>query len=444
MLEPECSKARAVSFLCSLGLFIAGYVFYSSSLIQAFYAAEFTLSNWQIGIAQSAVPLGAVTGAVLAGRLADLFGRHRLLVWNFLMLVLVSLSGSLIFDYSSLLIVRLLDGCLAGTLYPLCAAYLTEMTPAAALARQSAVLMFINCLAAPAACIVAILLSCVCRDPVLWRVMIASLAVPSLAAYIWSTLLPESQQWLYAENSRITSSHQTGEAGRSLFDGARILFSPDYRSVTLCLLGAWFLMDVAYYGINFFVPYLLQAMQINTLQNHFALSYHPLLSSGTVWGTLIINLFFALGALAAIFVIEKVDLIRLQKFGFFWAGISLFLLAGYFYTDLRLDSIIIILFVVFNFAINLGPDVTTYLLSATSYPVEIRGSGHGLIAGFAKFGSFLGVLLLPWLQDLWGYQAVILLLSVFLFMAYMMTVSFARVISAEYKKMEAEIIYETN
>lgn len=407
--------------LCSLGLFLAGYVFYSSSLIESYYASEFHLSSWQIGFAQSAVPLGAIIGAMVAGRLSDLFGRQRLLTWNFLFIVLLGIFSACVFNFSSLCFARIANGFLAGTLYPLCAAYLTEMTPENSVAKQSAMLMFINCLAAPLGCVLAFILSTFCNDILLWRLLFAAHAIPALFGYLFARNLPESNLWLVAKQKSMPI------AGHQLLDGIRALFNPKYKQLTFCLMGAWFLMDVAYYGINFFIPYLLQIIEVKSISANFNQT-HSLLSNETMWGTLIINIFFMLGALAAVFVVEKVNLIKLQKYGFLYASISLFMLAGYFYSGMHQAYLVILLFVLFNFALNLGPDVTTYLLSATSYPVELRGSGHGFVAGFAKFGSFLGVLFLPRIQDIWGYQTVILLLAILLFTAYVLTISLAKYI----------------
>lgn len=438
MKEMERTRSNSISILCSLGLFLAGYIFYSSSLTESYYASEFSLTSWQIGMAQSAVPLGAIIGAMIAGRLADILGRQRLLIINFLYLTVLGLLSAAVFSFSSVCVARLLNGILAGTLYPLCAAYLTEMTPQQSLAKQSAILMFINCLAAPLGCILAFALSNFCTDAVLWRTLFAFHALPAFCAFLYAKRLPESTAWLYAKsNSRKNVSAQQALAG------IKTIFNSQYKNVTLCLLAAWFLMDIAYYGINFFVPYLLQSMQVKTISANFAA--HSLLSNETVWGTLLINIFFMLGALAAVFVVDKINLISLQKYGFFYASLSLFLLAGYFYTGMQHSYLVIVLFVLFNFALNLGPDVTTYMLSATAYPVEIRGSGHGFIAGFAKFGSFLGVLFLPRIQDAWGYQVVILLLAGLLFAAYLSTLSLAK-----YLKQDSGIIptgdiaYETN
>lgn len=442
MKEARHSYAQAISYLCSLGLFLAGYIFYSSSLIQSFYAAEFKLTSWQIGLAQSAVPLGAVIGAVFAGRLSDLLGRHRLLVWNFLLLVVIGLLGSLSYDFYSLCLARVLNGFLAGTLYPLCAAYLTEMTPQASLARQSAFMMFINCLSAPVACVIAILLAFVLENHTLWRAVSVCHAFPAFIAYLWSKKLPESQEWLLCDEKLSQLTRDAKMTWGNLLHGIKILFSPTHRNVTICLIGAWFLMDVAYYGINFFVPYLLRASQVQTFSPNF--TTHSLLSNGTVWGTLIINMFLMLGAFTSIFVVERIDLIKLQKYGFLFSSISLFLLASYFYLGFSHNYVIILLFIFFNLTINVGPNVTTYLLSATSYPVHIRASGHGFIAGFAKFGSFLGVLFLPLLQDLWGYAIVIFLLAMTLFTAYVLNINFSKAILKDRDVIEPEVLYETS
>jgi MFS transporter, putative metabolite transport protein len=425
-----------VSWLCSLGLFLAGYIFYSSSLIEPFYSADFNLTSWQIGVVQSGVPLGAILGAVLAGWLSDYLGRNKVLIWSFLLLVLLGILSSFSFDFYSLLLMRTLNGFLAGTLYPLCAAYLTEMTPELSLARQSAMLMFVNCLAAPLGCVVAVVLSIMCDQHLLWRLLMAAYIVPALVAWRWARQLPESNAWKVSD---------TTEKKQNLLMSINILFSAPYRHITICLIGAWLLMDVAYYGINFFVPYLLQTIQVKTISTNFQVSHTALLSNETLWGTLFISIFFAIGAFAAIFVVEKINLIKLQMYGFLFASFSLLFLACYFHAGLSQGVVIILLFAMFNFAINLGPDVTTYLLSAVSYPVKIRGSGHGFISGCAKLGSFLGVLFLPKIQNSWGHETVILLLSLLLFLACIFTMQLARVATVNrVTTTEAGVKYETN
>ena len=52
--------------------------------------------------------------------------------------------------------------------------------------------------------------------------------------------------------------------------------------------------------------------------------------------------------------------------------------------------------------------MTTYILSATAYPVEVRGSGHGFIA-VCKFGAIFTMH-----SDSWGYKRH-LLLAIFIY-----------------------------
>jgi hypothetical protein len=110
-------------------------------------------------------------------------------------------------------------------------------------------------LAAPIGCVIAILLSLVCDKYLLWRLIAMAHSIPAIFAFYWVKRLPESQAWV------LTYKKST----RNTLGGLKIIFSKDYKNITICLIATWFLMDVAYYGINFFVPYLLQAMQVKSI-----------------------------------------------------------------------------------------------------------------------------------------------------------------------------------
>ena len=100
---------KSIILLCFTGFISRRICFYSSSLIE-FLRIKFQLTSWQIGIAQSAVPLGAIVGAMVAGRFADMFGRNHILLWNFLILFISGVLGAFIFDFYALCISRLVNG----------------------------------------------------------------------------------------------------------------------------------------------------------------------------------------------------------------------------------------------------------------------------------------------------------------------------------------------
>lgn len=368
--------------ICSLGLFLAGYIFYNSSLLEIHYSTEFHLNPFDLGVAQAAVPFGAMLGAIFAGQ----FGSARLLRWCFLLLSLCGILSGFSYDFYSFSFLRLCNGFLAGMLYPLSTTYVATEDQ---LAVRTAKLMFVNCLAFPIACLMSLLLEFHFPGPQLWRMLVLLQSIPALCGF----LLVNNGNLIKTQNKSYN-------------------VNADYRFLTFCLATTWFLMDIAYYGINFFVPYLL---------NLFAVNY----------GVFFIAISFAVSAGLAIIAVKKVDLYKLQTYGFLLAGLSLSSLL------FQQDYMIVVLFIIFNIALNIGPDVTTYLFSAISYPEECRTRYHGFNAGIAKSGSVLGILFLPVLQNYFGINFVIIILAILIFLA-----TFLSLVLENLQGTKA--IYETN
>ena len=59
------------------------------------------------------------------------------------------------------------------------------------------------------------------------------------------------------------------------------------------------------------------------------------------------------------------------------------------------------------FLINVGPNLTTYIIPAEAFPTCVRATCHGLSAASGKLGAVAGALALPQLQVM-GLQAVYL------------------------------------
>lgn len=61
------------------------------------------------------------------------------------------------------------------------------------------------------------------------------------------------------------------------------------------------------------------------------------------------------------------------------------------------------------------------MLPTEIYPTEIRGTGHGLASGTAKFGAFLGTICLPKVQMIIGIHTTVFALSLTLLIGYFLT-----------------------
>ncbi|KTD09371.1 MFS transporter [Legionella jamestowniensis] len=407
-----------VWIVCALGLFIDGYDLYITSVAEPFINALYHPSALMIGFTQAAAPLGAVFGAIIIGRLADAIGRKSMLILNLLFFVLIAILSACAWSITSLCVLRFFLGFGIGADYPICAAYLAEMIPENKKNQFIATAMFLNCLASPVGVITAWVLFKLYPYMDVWRLMFASGAIPALIGLLFRARLPESFLWKAHQQLKLASE-------KRFFLQYKKLFSKGMIKVTLYLCSCWFLLDISYYGIALFTPYVLQALNIS-IESNFSIAQTEVLKS-----TLLVNLFVSLGAFLVIFFVARVSLLKLQKIGFLLSFLGLFLLSiSYVPGD---ASLIFIGFILFNFFINFGPGLTTYLLPARFYTPDCKGTGHGLTAGAGKFGAFLGTIVLPVLQVKVGIYLTTAILSGTLLLGWLLT----QLLEKEHLKLEA-------
>lgn len=395
--------------VCSLGLFIDGYDLYISSIAEPFINVLYHPTPFTIGLMQAIAPLGAALGAIIFGCISDRLGRKKLLIFNLIFFVIIALFSALAWNTTSLCVFRFLIGFGVGADYPICAAYLAETIPQEKTNQLIAAAMFINCLASPAGACVGWIAFKIYPSIEVWRFIFASGAIPAVIALLLRAKLPESFIW---------KAHQRFQNNkhRSFLKDFQKIFSTEFTKMTMCLSVSWFLLDISYYGIGLFTPFVLQAMHIS--------SHADLLNSATALlkSTLIVNLFVMIGALCAVLLVEKINAISLQKIGFIFSFFGLLLLSM---SHMALGSVNYFMifsgFILFNFFVNVGPGMTTYLLPAKLYPTDIKATGHGFAAGFGKFGAFLGALFLPVFQAWAGIYLTVGILSLTLLLGALLT-----------------------
>ncbi len=412
---------KLVCIVCSLGLFIDGYVLYISSVALPFINASFHPTSFMLGLIQASAPIGATVGAIAMGRISDKIGRKSMLIFNLVFFVVVVLLSSLATGTLSLIFFRFLIGMGVGMDYPICASYMAEMTPENKTGQAMAIAMFVNCLASPVGVLVAWCLYTFHPTMDVWRWMFATGAIPALIALAFRAKLPES--FLWKAHQRLAAKNKKNQSSSAAY---RKMFSKSsYLKVTLGLCAAWFLMDIAYYGIGLFTPTILSALNIDGSGNFITKAGEVLKS------TLYLNSIICLGALCSIFIINKINNVRLQAIGFLLSFIGLFMLAfSHSFSPMVNTSIVFTGFIMFNFFINAGPGITTYLLPAKIYPTDIRATGHGFASGCGKLGAFTGALMLPLLQEHFGIYITVCIISFALLAGY----AVSTLIPADYKK----------
>lgn len=68
----------------------------------------------------------------------------------------------------------------------------------------------------------------------------------------------------------------------------------------------------------------------------------------------------------------------------------------------------LLLFGASYFFAEFGPNTTTFVLAAECYPTSVRTTGHGISAGVAKLGAFIGVYLFPDMSKAFGVSGALM------------------------------------
>lgn len=183
-----------ISFISALGGYLFGFDFAVISGALPFLKQQFDLSALQEGFLTGSLALGCIAGCLVAGNIADRYGRRPGL-----------LAASVIFCFSSLgmavspslpvfLIMRFAAGIGVGMASMLSPMYIAEVSPASIRGRNVA----INQLTIVFGILITNLVNYFIADggPSSWRWMFGLGAIPSVLFFIGVLWLPESPRWL--------------------------------------------------------------------------------------------------------------------------------------------------------------------------------------------------------------------------------------------------------
>ena len=163
-----------------------------------FLKRQFGLTDFQTEVAASALLVGCVIGAAVAGTLSDRYGRRKILIASAAIFAISAVAAAIPRDLTEFTIARFIGGLAIGVASVLSPLYIAEMAPADIRGR----LVALNQLAIVSGILLAYFASWVLSDfgDASWRWMFASAAVPSVLFLVALIPLPESPRWLIKEN----------------------------------------------------------------------------------------------------------------------------------------------------------------------------------------------------------------------------------------------------
>lgn len=334
--------------------------------------------------------LGMLIGAAVFGRLADKYGRRRVLLITVACDAIFGLLSAFSPSFGILLGLRFLTGMAVGGTLPVDYAMMAEFLPSKTRGRWLVMLegfwavgTVVIALAAWGASLAGL------QDA--WRYIFIVTAAPAVIG-IWLRIwVPESPMHLLKNNQQEQAKQVMNRVLRTngkpeldaktqlvapqLVSNERLL-SPNLRQRTLTILAIWFLVSVSYYGIFTWIPAKLASDGFGFIRGYgflviVALAQLPgyaLAAYGVeTWGrrnTLIAFLFIS----------------AVACFLFTIAGNSF--LVGF--------SILVM-----SFAL-LGTWGALYAFTPELYPTALRGSGMGAAGAMARLGGLLAPSVLAW------------------------------------------------
>jgi putative MFS transporter len=210
---------------------------------------------------------GQFFGALLLGSLAERFGRMPIFLISVAWMGVFAIACALAPDYTTLFVLRLVQGVAIGGALPVSITYINELAPSATRGRYFATFQFITMAGYAAASFS----SAFVIPHFGWRWLFALGAAPLLLLPAVMLLLPESPRWL-ARSGRVA---RAGAALRKLggvgFDTAglpadvpaaeraprlpmAILFNAEFRRRTIVVMLLWFFTSFASFGLTTWVP----------------------------------------------------------------------------------------------------------------------------------------------------------------------------------------------
>jgi putative MFS transporter len=442
---PIGPRHYAAWLLASGGTLLDGFSIFSLGVAMPLVTSRFTLSPLMVGLIGSALVLGAAVGAALGGPAADRFGRKPAFLVDMAIIAAGALLSALADAPQWVLFGQLLVGIGIGIDFPVSASYVSETVPSGARSRMVVATIALQSVGMLLGAVVAIVMLRQWGSATDWRLIVGATAAGAGVFLLLRLWLPESPRWLFEhgraqEAVRVVSGFAPGPASPAAMQlhtapaaaaapeksdgGLALLFSPPYRNRTLLASVPWFLMDIATYGVGLFTPVILGAIHLSST------------AKGTVAGALsdaqgsaAIDLFLLVGFLVALWAVPRFGRIHMQVAGF--AGMTLGMLVLLFAVMSGADAaarvpLVFAGFVLFNLAMNAGPNATTFALAAELFPTRVRASASGFAAATAKVGATLGIFVLPQVKEFGGVAGVLALMAGVSALGAILTVILAR------------------
>jgi MFS family permease len=409
-----------------MGFFTDAYDLFIIGTATVLITKQWHLTSAETGLINSMTLISAFVGAFLFGRIADIFGRKRIYGLEAVLMVIGAAASAFSWNFASLIAFRFLLGIGIGGDYPVSAVLMSEYANRKDRGKLVGLVFSMQALGLVAGPIVGlILLSTGMPANIAWRLMLGLGALPALSVVYFRRRMPESPRYESKVKGRVSKAITeltTYSDGAVSLDEViaevprrmglkAFLANKQYLLYLIGTAGSWFLFDYAYYGNAVSTPLVVKSV--------LGAGKHPL--TETLALSLLVFLIAAVpGYFLAAWLMDRIGHRRLQLIGFPLMGLA-FLVIGVVPKLTTVVAPFLIIYGISYFFAEFGPNTTTFVLSAEVFPTSMRTTGHGISAGVAKVGAFIGVYLFPILSKDLGLSGTLIITAVFSAIGFLVT-----------------------
>ena len=354
-----------VYFICSvsaMGGLLFGYDWVVIGGAKPFYESFFGIAGntWLQGVAMSTALVGCLIGAMVAGALADRYGRKPLLTTAAVLFTVSAIGTGLFDDFTLFNIARFIGGVGIGVASALSPMYIAEVSPAHIRGRMVSLNQMTIVLGILGAQIVNMLLA---RDTSIvenaawnlewgWRWMFWAETVSAGLFLVMSFFIPESP--VYQQMKAATMSQHTGQKA-----GLKELMESKYSKVLL--LGLVIAVFQQWCGTN---------VIFNYAQEIFVGAGYDV--DGMFIVIVITGIANVVFTFVALYTIEKWGRRTLMLIGAGGLGLIYLTLGTCYFLEVKgVMMVVLVVTAISVYAMTLGP--VTWTLLAEIFPNQIRG-----------------------------------------------------------------------
>ncbi|WP_081054954.1 MFS transporter [Burkholderia diffusa] len=374
-----------VAFSGTGGQFSDGFVLGIVGIAVSIAVAPLHLDALWMGVLGAASLAGLFFGSMLAGPIADKYGRRTIFAYDMLLFAVVSAAQYFVTSPSQLLVLRLLLGLILGADYVVSKSLVTEYSPR----RYRGRLLSVLAAAWAAGYVGAYLAGFAMRDigPDAWRFMLAASGVPALLILPFRLIVPESPMWLMKRGrgdealaiirrrfGPDVALAATPAGPRQQMGVWSQLYSPRWRKNTLVGCVFYTCQVIPYFALGTFAPKVLEALHV---KDKFV-------------GGLVYNVLLFAGALIGLLLIDRISRRTFLIGTFYLAALALAALTYASFGPIGTMLVFGLFACILSAAANLE-----FVYPPELFPTHLRASGVGLAVASSRFGSAISTFLLP-------------------------------------------------